>query len=232
MAPRQKAGPRVPVPAKLGPPPPLTRRQRTALLQAIDVGDHIDLAGFERAIWKVLARLAATSTGPTAREVAAEIEMFVADHLVPLARAYEALSPAARDKITAPDKALNLEMALAEALSTLRGLGDEIKDGAYDDRAIAIDAFLGEIVELTEAAGADSALPSRASKHARSFPIFMTVITALDIALDLAEEHAPAAVPDLARLRECRDATLLNRLYVCRAKRREMRKTGAPVLAF
>ena len=213
MAPRAKAGPRVPVFSKVG-PPPLTVRHRRWLREALDVGNDVDLAGFEKAIGTLITGLSAVAAGPTAREVAAEIAGFDREHLAPFFAAFMKLSPAARDVLFTPNAAANLEAALCEA-----SLCDGVAD--YDRRPGIIDRFLREIIALSEAAGASGGLPSVAEyDHARSRPIFMTVRTAIDIAQDFATKYSLGAAPDLDHLAGLTDVTLIDYLHRARAKRR------------
>jgi hypothetical protein len=205
--------------------PPLSAQHREWLVEALDTdNDAPDLTGFERAIHLIVIKLA--GAGPLARDVTAEIEDFVANHLRPFARAYVDLSEAAReelrdgwrweDDVSTPFYA-DFERAITDAVLAFPRIAAATAKEQLDPQRFAVDVFLHEVIGLAQAAGADAALPSRSSySRAREFPIFVTVNTAIEIALAIAEHHAPVAVSELKHLDQLADATLVDRLHQVR----------------
>ena len=76
------------------------------------------------------------------------------------------------------------------------------------------DNFLHDIIMVARVADAYPSLPQKSDDtRADQYPTFLAARAAVEIAHEMAKHHAPAAAPDLQRLRGNADATFVDRLY-------------------
>jgi hypothetical protein len=103
--------------------------------------------------------------------------------------------------------------AAAEGVPVLAKMVEQMTDA----RRMAIQLFLGDILTLMEGAGIPSALPPKSDYgRAPAYLIYRLVRASIEVAFELARQHAPAALPELDRLRRIATATLVDRLYEVR----------------
>ena len=166
---------------------------------------------FELLIHGAITDLAAKAAGPRARAIAAELTKFANKDLAPFAAAYHRLSGTARAHICGflPE----FEWAL-DLLS--RGVPIVAAELPKEPPAYLglLDNFLHDIITVARAADVHPSLPPKLNyASADQYPSFLVARAAVEIAHEMAKHHAPAAAPDLQRLRGNADATFVDRLY-------------------
>jgi hypothetical protein len=92
---------------------------------------------------------------------------------------------------------------------------------------LSIDVLLVAILEIMVDAGVNASLPSRGdqTREPHQYPAFNLARLIIEFVHDRVTQHAPAPA-DLRRLREAKDATLLDRLYKARQRFRGLLRRG------
>jgi hypothetical protein len=170
-------------------------------------------AVFEQLIHGTVTDLAGEAAGPRARVVAAELSKFADKGLRPFAEAYYHLSETARDHIRGLRPQFEFEYTLEVLCRGVPIMAEELPEEAPNFLGL-LDDFLHDIVILVEAVGARPALPPKSDYLcARQYPTFVVARAAVEIAHELAKQHAQSAAPELRRLCTLADATFVDHLH-------------------
>jgi hypothetical protein len=171
--------------------------------------------------------LMSDNAGPTARELVTEMRR--------AAQAIESLavvSPVARNWLNesvGEDLMASLAAVGGRAPALIAAQASAIESGnlILSGDTVSIDVLLVAILEIMVDAGVNASLPSRGdqTREPHQYPAFNLARLIIEFVHDRVTQHAPAPA-DLRRLREAKDATLLDRLYKARQRFRGLLRRG------
>ena len=223
MAPRKKAGPSIGSHVEVH----LSDMQWKRFTAAVDIkpsvanrttlpGGWTVREGLRRAIGFMLG----LESGPKSREAITELKRFVEQ----IGGAYYGLRPETRELFDDQYAFVGEREFPFDVLAMADRAAKEIQEIEGDSRLpkakrnISLDHFLSDIIFLIEQLPhVQRSFPSKAYyQYADEYPIYRGARAAVKIARELAETHAPSAVPKLKRFEECKKSTFVNKLISAR----------------